>query len=203
MDSNGRFSYWCYRCSSFVRSDLGVCSECESRYVEEIEAPYPSTHTESPRVVFLSDTINWLSDDTNYTYRPKKRENHQRLILAIVLRGVDDGSGLLPCSSTMNDWFRESGYDRVPAQLALNERYGLCDHQRASKAVVEKTMPVTEIPRIILRELIIKDRSDSAIKKVFRNVFSFFRRNSSPAQSTSSRYWELVDSCGLHWQRLL
>ncbi|KAI3923255.1 hypothetical protein MKW92_009042 [Papaver armeniacum] len=208
MDSNGRCSYWCYICSTFVRGDLGVCSKCES-FVEEIEAPY----TESKIVSFLSDTMNQLSDDKNYKYRPRKCENHlRRLILAIVIRGCDDGvgggesgsfdelyvdngSGLQPCSSILNDCVRNSKYDRALAQLA-EEHYGLCDHQRASKAVVEKTMPVTEIPRIILCELIINVRSDSAIKKVFRNVFSFCRRDSSPG-----RYWKLVDRKGLHWQR--
>ncbi|KAI3980483.1 hypothetical protein MKX01_008900 [Papaver californicum] len=284
MASNGRFSYWCYRCSRFVRDNFGVCSECEFGFTEEIEAP--STQSESPIVSFLSDTMNGLSDDTNYRFRPRNREYHlRRFNTAIVIRGddgvngrergnyelyVDNGSGLLPCSSAIQESV-ESRYNQLLTQFALTERNGIHNHhQSASKSVVE-SMPVIEIsdchvatesqcavcneafelgseasempckhiyhtdcilpwlslknscpvcrhelptdmdgggfntpgaPRIILCELVIHDRSNSAIRKVFRNMFSFFRRNSSSSSSSSSRYWELVDSGGLHWQRL-
>ncbi|KAI3907032.1 hypothetical protein MKW92_008612 [Papaver armeniacum] len=276
MDSNVRFSYWCYNCGKFVREFVGVCLECESEFIEEIEAPSLSTHTESMNI------------NTNYSFRLRKHKNNPRSFnTAIIIRGgdgvnggergsdyelyYDEGSGLLlPCSPAVQDSLRDVGY--VLTRLAQTQTDGPC--QRASKAVVE-SVPVIEIsdchvsnelhcavcnevfelgsearempckhiyhtdcilswlslknscpvcrhelptdmdgglnmpgaPRIILLELVIingeYDRSSSAIRKFFRNIFPFFRRNSTPSPTYSSRYWELVDSCGLHWKRLL
>ncbi|RZC76514.1 hypothetical protein C5167_000632 [Papaver somniferum] len=149
MDSNGRFSYWCYKCGKFVREFLGVCLECESEFIEEIETPSLSTHTES---------INLSSDNTNYRFHLRKRKNHPRSFnTAIIIRGgdgvndgergsdyelyYDEGSGLLlPCSSAVQDSLRDVGY--VLTRLAHTQTDGPC--QRASKAVVEST-PVIEI----------------------------------------------------------
>ncbi|MCL7041812.1 hypothetical protein MKW94_030666 [Papaver nudicaule] len=55
MASNGSSSYWCYRCSRFVRVWIRevdrniVCPDCDGGFVEEVENPPRSTNTESQR----------------------------------------------------------------------------------------------------------------------------------------------------------
>ncbi|KAI3912528.1 hypothetical protein MKW98_020990 [Papaver atlanticum] len=208
MDSH--LSYWCYRCNKFVRNNLGFCPECESAFVEDIEAPSPSTRT-----------------DTNYMYRKRKPENLlHRLNLAIIVRGgyggreieryFDSGSGFRPCSPGMHDCFKESEDDRLITKLALtqsncgrNSRHcvlpwlsarnpcHVCRHEYP----MDGGLTAPGAPRVILCEVEI---NDSSVRKIFQNMFSFFRRNSSSSSSSrrAARYWELVDSGGLHWHRL-
>ncbi|QCD98502.1 probable E3 ubiquitin-protein ligase RHC2A [Vigna unguiculata] len=52
MMSSGTSSYWCYRCSRFVRvfrQDAVVCPDCDGGFIEEIEHPPRSVHLDPRR----------------------------------------------------------------------------------------------------------------------------------------------------------
>ncbi|XP_004503159.1 probable E3 ubiquitin-protein ligase RHC2A [Cicer arietinum] len=52
MMSSGTSSYWCYRCSRFVRvgrQETVTCPDCDGGFVEEIEHPSHSVHVDSRR----------------------------------------------------------------------------------------------------------------------------------------------------------
>lgn len=52
MMSSGTSSYWCYRCSRFIRvwrQDTAVCPDCDSGFIEEIEHPPRSLHVDGRR----------------------------------------------------------------------------------------------------------------------------------------------------------
>lgn len=52
MMSSGTSSYWCYRCSRFIRvlrHDAVVCPDCDSGFIEEIEHPPRSVHLDPRR----------------------------------------------------------------------------------------------------------------------------------------------------------
>ncbi|MCL7038885.1 hypothetical protein MKW94_014549 [Papaver nudicaule] len=152
MDPDSLF--WCYRCIKFVR-DSGVCPECDSRSVEEIEFPSPSIYTDQSQLPrFISDTIHRVFDNVN-----SRSENRPpRFNLVVVVRGgdgagdeestveayFDKGSGLQPA---IHDSFIESGYDRVLTQFphpGSSARCSQCNQEGASKAVVV-SLPVIEI----------------------------------------------------------
>ncbi|KAI3904929.1 hypothetical protein MKW92_009899 [Papaver armeniacum] len=176
MDSDQCFSYWCYRCSKFVRNNFGFCSKCEFAFVEHIEIPSRSTHIKSPIVSFLSDTKNMLRNHMNYKYRPRKRDNHLgQLNLAIVIRGgdgrgeigsyeryIDSGSGLQPCST-----IRNSCLCILPC-FSLRNSCPVCRHELPTDTDGGLTAPGA--PRIILCELKVNDQSNSAVKKQFGNM---------------------------------
>ncbi|KAI4307608.1 hypothetical protein L6164_030780 [Bauhinia variegata] len=102
--SAGTSSYWCYRCSRFVREwrqDLVVCPDCESGFVEEIEHPARSVPVVPGRRRFPAAAMYMIghrpTSDQNSrpALRRTRRNGGDRSTFnpVIVLRGSSDGAG--------------------------------------------------------------------------------------------------------------
>ncbi|KAL4621079.1 hypothetical protein ACB092_06G202000 [Castanea dentata] len=148
-------SYWCYRCSRFVRvsgQDASVtCPECETGFVEVMEEEPPRTvHVDSRRrripaaAMYMIGTNNSSqSNSSGPTLRRLRRTGPDRSPFnpVIVLRGgpsdgreargfelfYDDGSGsgLRPLPTSMSDFLLGSGFDRLLEQLSQIELNGV------------------------------------------------------------------------------
>ncbi|XP_027088707.1 E3 ubiquitin-protein ligase RDUF2-like [Coffea arabica] len=163
-------SYWCYRCTRFVRvwaEHNVVCPYCDSGFIEALDSSPPSPLPEFPR----------RSDSVNLRFRRNRRNRGDRSPFnpVIVLRGqaetvgedgdgdggggggggersyelyYDDGtgSGLRPLPSSMSEFLMGSGFDRLLDQLAQIEVNGLTrpENPPASKSAIE-SMPTIEI----------------------------------------------------------
>ncbi|OVA17820.1 zinc finger protein [Macleaya cordata] len=103
MASTGS-SYWCYRCSRFVRvwaRDTVVCPDCDGGFVEEVENPSRSTHAEARRRRFPAAAMYMLGnrpssdENTNTGFRRSRRNGGDRSPFnpVIVLRGPTEGGG--------------------------------------------------------------------------------------------------------------
>lgn len=146
-------SYWCYRCSRFVRvwtQDTISCPDCDGGFVEEIDNP--------SRALYGSD------NGSGPGLRRSRRNGGDRSPFnpVIVLRGPSDdaaegrgydlyyddgsGSGLRPLPPSMSEFLLGSGFDRLLDQLSQIEINGVgrCEHSPASKAAIE-SMPMVEI----------------------------------------------------------
>ncbi|KAM7501871.1 hypothetical protein LguiB_000775 [Lonicera macranthoides] len=161
-------SYWCYRCSRFVRlptEDNIACPYCDGGFVEAVDA------TASPLDSRRRFPIERPDSDRsgNLRFRRGRRNNGDRSPFnpVIVLRGesgrdesgddgrersfelyYDDGagSGLQPLPATMSEFLMGSGFDRLLEQLAQIEINGFSrsDQPPASKVAVE-SLPTIEI----------------------------------------------------------
>ncbi|KAL3530782.1 hypothetical protein ACH5RR_010104 [Cinchona calisaya] len=158
-------SYWCYRCTRFVRvwaEHNVVCPYCDSGFIEALDSSPSSPSPEFPR----------RSDSVNLRFRRSRRNRGDRSPFnpVIVLRGqaeaagedgddggggersyelfYDDGSGsgLRPLPSSMSEFLMGSGFDRLLDQLAQIEVNGLTrpENPPASKSAIE-SMPKVEI----------------------------------------------------------
>lgn len=159
-------SYWCYRCTRFVRvwaEHNVVCPYCDSGFIEALESSPPSPSPEFPR----------RSDNVNLRFRRSRRNRGDRSPFnpVIVLRGqaeagmedgdagggggersyelyYDDGSGsgLRPLPSSVSEFLMGSGFDRLLDQLAQIEVNGLTrpENPPASKSAIE-SMPTIQI----------------------------------------------------------
>ncbi|KAI3988469.1 hypothetical protein MKX01_026283 [Papaver californicum] len=83
MASNGSSSYWCYRCIRFVRVWIRevdrniVCPDCDGGFVEEVENPPRSTHTESQRRRrFPSAAMYMLGNRSNHSNSNSEENNN-------------------------------------------------------------------------------------------------------------------------------
>ncbi|RZC78909.1 hypothetical protein C5167_003123 [Papaver somniferum] len=106
MASNGSSSYWCYRCSRFVRVWIRevdrniVCPDCDGGFVEEVENPPRSTHTESQRRRrFPSAAMYMLGNRSNNNNTNNSEENSNN-------NNTNSGSGFRRS--------RRNGGDRSP-----------------------------------------------------------------------------------------
>ncbi|KAJ8535584.1 hypothetical protein K7X08_023304 [Anisodus acutangulus] len=147
-------SYWCYRCTRFVRVSSGndvVCPHCDSGFIEVAEG----NNIESPgsRRRFPMWNENRPDSDRSVNMSGSRRSRRNRgdrspFNPVIVLRspsgappGVDDeaaaedrsyelyyddgeGSGLRPLPPTMSEFLMGSGFDRLLDQLAQIEVNG-------------------------------------------------------------------------------
>ncbi|PKA52470.1 E3 ubiquitin-protein ligase RING1 [Apostasia shenzhenica] len=163
-------SYWCHRCTRFVRivqRGEVVCPDCDGGFLEEIER--------SPRLNRRYMTGAEVSLGTLHDLRilrGRRAGNRSSFNPVIVLRGpsggrggggdadrsmssgfffyFDDGtgSGLRPLPATMSEVLMEMGFDRLLDRLAQIDVNGLAgsgfDHLPASKAAVD-SMPTVEI----------------------------------------------------------
>lgn len=167
-------SYWCYRCTRFVRmwaEDSLTCPYCDSGFIEEIDAAPPAADNH-PRFA-TSDMYLFGSNgqDSDRAPSPVSRRSRRRsgnrspFNPVIVLRGgaadsaaegerqsfelyYDDGagSGLRPLPASMSEFLMGSGFDRLLEQLAQIEVTGLGrpENPPASKAAIE-SLPTIEI----------------------------------------------------------
>ncbi|KAK7305761.1 hypothetical protein VNO77_43672 [Canavalia gladiata] len=66
--SSGTSSYWCYRCSRFVRvwpQDTVVCPDCDGGFIEEIEQPPRSVHVDGRRRRFPAAAMYMIGQRSN------------------------------------------------------------------------------------------------------------------------------------------
>ncbi|TKY47445.1 E3 ubiquitin-protein ligase RING1 [Spatholobus suberectus] len=173
MMSSGTSSYWCYRCSRFVRvgrQDTVVCPDCDDGFIEQIDHPARPLHVDARRRRFPAAAMYMIgqrpgSDQTSRpTLRRTRRNGGDRSPFnpVIVLRGgaedggesrgfelfYDDGagSGLRPLPPSMSEFLLGSGFDRLLEQLSQIEINGIgrYEHPPASKAAID-SLPTIEI----------------------------------------------------------
>ncbi|WVZ05417.1 hypothetical protein V8G54_018763 [Vigna mungo] len=98
MMSSGTSSYWCYRCSRFVRvfrQDAVVCPDCDGGFIEEIEHPPRSVHLDPRRRRFPAAAMYMIgqrpaSDNAARPFLRRTRRNggdRSPFNPVIVLRG--------------------------------------------------------------------------------------------------------------------
>lgn len=154
-------SYWCYRCTRFVRVSpeaAAVCPYCDGGFVEAVDSTPPMG---SPRHVYSptrSSNLRFRRGRRNGTDRPSFNP-------VIVLRGgvdgggedggertfelyYDDGtgSGIRPLPAAVSEFLMGSGFDRLLEQLSQIDLNGFMRQEQppASKSAVE-SMPIVEI----------------------------------------------------------
>ncbi|XP_010262557.1 PREDICTED: E3 ubiquitin-protein ligase RDUF1-like [Nelumbo nucifera] len=102
--ASGGSSYWCYRCSRFVRvwsRDTIVCPDCDGGFIEEVENLSRSAQTDGRRRRFPAAAMYMLGNrpnsdqNTNLGFRRSRRNGGDRSPFnpVIVLRGPADGGG--------------------------------------------------------------------------------------------------------------
>ncbi|KAG0481743.1 hypothetical protein HPP92_012601 [Vanilla planifolia] len=165
-------SYWCYRCSRFVRSwpqVAIVCPDCDSGFLEEVE----TTPSLAGRCLLSAQEASSSSQDGSRARRNQHGGARDRSPLnpVIVLRGHADsvgghndnrhtrdpfefyyddgtGSGLCPIPSSMSEFLLGSGFDRLLDQLSQMEIHGLSDRgleePPASKVAID-SMPTVVV----------------------------------------------------------
>ncbi|XP_022941698.1 probable E3 ubiquitin-protein ligase RHC2A [Cucurbita moschata] len=141
-------SYWCYRCSRFVRAsnqESVVCPDCNSGFVEQIDHPLSLRNMETaPRRRFPASAMYMIGHRSNSrqnlgsAIRRPRRNGGDRSPFnpVIVLRGPPDGSeggesrrfelyyddgtgsGLRPLPPSMSEFLLGSGFDRLLEQLS-------------------------------------------------------------------------------------
>ncbi|KAM7527754.1 hypothetical protein LguiB_031164 [Lonicera macranthoides] len=181
--STNTASYWCYRCSGFVRvlsEDNVACPHCDGGFVEAVD---PMSPPESGRrFTHRSDLDRTSSNYNNNRFRRGRRQNGDRSPFnpVIVLRGpvegddgggrersfelyYDDGvgSGLQPLPEMMSEFLMGSGFDRLLDQLSQIETNGVVrsDQPPASKAAVES------MPTVVILEEHVSTESHCAVCK--------------------------------------
>ncbi|MFS7895470.1 putative transcription factor C2H2 family [Helianthus anomalus] len=151
-------SYWCYRCTRFIRlpsENTVVCPYCDGGFVEAVEPNEPP-----PTAMYmLGNTDRSDPRPRRGTTRPRNNNDRSPFNPVIVLRGgvqdrgfalyYDDGAGtgLQPLPATMSEFLMGSGFDRLLDQLSQIEMNGFTrsvQHPPASKAAIE-SMPTIEI----------------------------------------------------------
>lgn len=175
MDSTSSPSYWCYRCSRFVRvwsRDTIVCPDCDGGFVEEVENPTRSaslTRSFPPAAMYMLG--NRPNSDRNGStgFRRGRRNGGDRSPFnpVIVLRGPTDGggadaggergsfelyyddgagSGLRPLPPSMSEILMGSGFDRLLDQLSQIEINGVGRCEHPpASKAAVESMPTIEI----------------------------------------------------------
>ncbi|PON75590.1 43kDa postsynaptic protein [Parasponia andersonii] len=154
MSSAARTSYWCYRCTRFVRvrvQESVTCPHCETGFLEEIDsAPSAENHRHPFSASYLYGDDSGRAQAPTLGSRRVRRGASRRSAFnpVIVLRGTtaeeggaggegdgernsfelfyDDGagSGLRPLPASMSEFLMGSGMDRLLEQLAQIEVAG-------------------------------------------------------------------------------
>ncbi|KAK7290158.1 hypothetical protein RIF29_04384 [Crotalaria pallida] len=100
--SSGTSSYWCYRCSRFVRvwrQDTVVCPECDGGFIEEIQHPARAVHVDGRRRRFPAAAMYMIGQrpSSDQNSRPPLRRTRRNggdrspFNPVIVLRGSGSG----------------------------------------------------------------------------------------------------------------
>ncbi|KAL4587700.1 hypothetical protein LXL04_000574 [Taraxacum kok-saghyz] len=171
-------SYWCYRCSRFVRvsaEDTVLCPYCEGGFLEAVEASEPPPLGTRRR--FPASAMYMLGNNDRSDLRSRRggrRNNGDRSPFnpVIVLRGpaegngaveesgggergfelyYDDGagSGLQPLPPTMSEFLMGSGFARLLDQLSQIEMNGLGrPGHPPASKAAIESMPMVEISEV-------------------------------------------------------
>lgn len=102
--SSGTSSYWCYRCSRFVRvwrQDTVVCPDCDGGFIEEIEHPARAIHVDGLRRRFPAAAMYMIGQrpSSDQNSRPALRRTRRNggyrspFNPVIVLRGGGSSDG--------------------------------------------------------------------------------------------------------------
>ncbi|KAJ0044940.1 hypothetical protein Pint_06344 [Pistacia integerrima] len=148
-------SYWCYRCSRFVRvlnQEAITCPDCDSGFVEEIENPPRGIQTNdiqhrSRRRLPAAAAMYMIGSNNNHNHtgpllRRSRRTGGDRSPFnpVIVLRGPDvenngngyelyyddgEGAGLRPLPRSMSEFLLGSGFERLIEQLSQIDMNGI------------------------------------------------------------------------------
>ncbi|KAL7583311.1 hypothetical protein Lser_V15G42410 [Lactuca serriola] len=166
-------SYWCYRCTRFVRvaeEDTVVCPHCEGGFIEVVEPNAPPRRRLPAAAMYMLRN----SDRSDLRLRRRGRRNNGdwspfnpvvvlRSVADVSATGVDEnsgggergfelyyddgaGAGLQPLPAMMSEFLMGSGFDRLLEQLSQIDINGLSRSEQppASKAAVE-SMPTIEV----------------------------------------------------------
>ncbi|XP_047309541.1 E3 ubiquitin-protein ligase RDUF1-like [Impatiens glandulifera] len=155
-------SYWCYRCTRFIRVPTEhnvICPFCDGGFIEAVDSTAPP---DSP-LRFPSPAAAGRSSNLRFRHgRRNQGGERSSFNPVIVLRGPADGgggersfelyyddgagSGLRPLPAAMSEFLMGSGFDRLLEQLAQIEINGLGRQEQppASKVAIE-SMPTIEI----------------------------------------------------------
>ncbi|KAF5742685.1 E3 ubiquitin-protein ligase RING1-like [Tripterygium wilfordii] len=181
-------SYWCYRCSRFVRvwsRDTVICPDCNSGFVEEVDNPPLASQADARRRRFPAAAMYMVGNRSNpdQSLTPALRRTRRiagdrsPINPVIVLRGQSDGenesrgfelyydegdgSGLRPLPPSMSEFLLGSGFNQLLDQLLQIEMNGIgrCEHPPASKAAIES------MPTIIIDQTHIAMESHCAVCK--------------------------------------
>ncbi|PHT78102.1 E3 ubiquitin-protein ligase [Capsicum annuum] len=164
-------SYWCYRCTRFVRISAGndvVCPHCDSGFIEFAEGNIAGS-PESRRRFPDRSSVNMGSRRSRRNNRGDRSPFNPVIVLrspSEAARGGEDeavaaaaeersyelyyddgeGSGLRPLPPTMSEFLMGSGFDRLLDQLAHIEvnGFGRPENPPASKSAIE-SMPIVQI----------------------------------------------------------
>ncbi|KAL2333268.1 hypothetical protein Fmac_014481 [Flemingia macrophylla] len=170
MMSSGTSSYWCYRCSRFVRvprhdasAAAVVCPDCDSGFIEQID--HPASRPVDARRRRFPTAAMYMIGHPDASSRPALRRTRRNggdrspFNPVIVLRGAADegrgfelfyddgaGSGLRPLPPSMSEFLLGSGFDRLLEQLSQIEINGIgrFEHPPASKSAID-SLPTIEI----------------------------------------------------------
>ncbi|CAN4102281.1 unnamed protein product [Withania somnifera] len=158
-------SYWCYRCTRFVRVSAGndvVCPHCDSGFIEVAEGNIGSPQTLRR---FPDRSVNMGSRRSRHNRgdrspfnpvivlrSPSEATHGEDEAATAEERGYElfyddgEGSGLRPLPPTMSEFFMGSGFDRLLDQLTQIEvnGFGRPENPPASKSAIE-SMPVIQI----------------------------------------------------------
>ncbi|KAK4363753.1 hypothetical protein RND71_018994 [Anisodus tanguticus] len=166
-------SYWCYRCTRFVRVSTGndvVCPHCNSGFIEVAEGNSNIDSPEPRRRFPMRNENHPGSTSSRRNRRNNRAGDRSPFNPVIVLRSpseaapendneavseersyelyYDDGegSGLRPLPPTMSEFLMGSGFDRLLDQLSQIEvnGFGRPENPPASKSAIE-SMPIVEI----------------------------------------------------------
>ncbi|XP_015080109.1 E3 ubiquitin-protein ligase RDUF2 [Solanum pennellii] len=166
-------SYWCYRCTRFVRISVGndvVCPHCDSGFIEVAEGNIgsPESHRrfpmwnerpESDRSVNMGSRRSRRNRGDRSPFNPvivlrspSEAPGEDEAAAAAEERSYElyyddgEGSGLRPLPPTMSEFLMGSGFDRLLDQLAQIEvnGFGRPENPPASKSAIE-SMPIIQI----------------------------------------------------------
>ena len=154
MSTEATASYWCHRCSRFVRVSSEAtsveCPDCQTGFVEAIDDPPRTINVDARRRRFPAAAMYMIGNTHNNNNQNSGGPSLRRLRRTgpdrspfnpvIVLRGPSDGreargfelyyddgngSGLRPLPPSMSDFLLGSGFDRLLEQLSQIELNGV------------------------------------------------------------------------------
>ncbi|PKA61918.1 E3 ubiquitin-protein ligase RING1 [Apostasia shenzhenica] len=144
-------SYWCYRCSRFVRvwpQEAIVCPDCDGGFLEEVET---SPRRTQPDLRVRRHRRAGAADRSPFNPVIVLHADHPASSSFEFYYDDGAGSGLRPLPPSMSEFLMGSGFERLLDQLAQIEINGFTgrgfDHPPASKAAIE-SMPTIQITAI-------------------------------------------------------